>query len=376
MAHFFDPKNGRPLSTLTVAKQGNFQLALYGGGPNGEDLVVTTDPASTSAEGALVADKDIGNHTRLLTLNAALLRSQKIYALFNGGSYSEPVEVQFSAAGAGGAQFGKADIRKSIVTLARSFVASGHYLWGTAGNTPGSSDGNPGGSKASIGTLRAASLDQKEMQNRDKVIAVSMAVQSLADGYNTCAGRSRGKIADLNQYLTKATEAQSKNPDQTTWPGVGPFNLHPRRFHFRGAPGAAGAIVWGEACHNRKHFDCVGLVNYCYAYHFYKKNFALEIYQWAGGAKGSDGKVTLSNAGIGGTVTIKNDKDVMDADVIVKPDYGHIAMVYLEGGKAKVVQAEETEVGLTENADLTSFTGWTRVRMLDAYLVPMKANLQ
>ena len=34
-----------------------------------------------------------------------------------------------------------------------------------------------------------------------------------------------------------------------------------------GALGFGGKVVWGESCHGVRHFDCVGLVSYCYARH-------------------------------------------------------------------------------------------------------------
>src|SRR5216683_987654 len=82
-----------------------------------------------------------------------------------------------------------ANIRTSIVTLARSFVATAHYLWGTAGNQPGIPNGNAGGGKISAAKMRDPGLSPGETE-RDKVLAVCTAVQPTVDGYNTCAGRS------------------------------------------------------------------------------------------------------------------------------------------------------------------------------------------
>jgi hypothetical protein len=248
-----------------------------------------------------------------------------------------------------------ANIRTSIVTLARSFVATAHYLWGTAGNQPGVPNGNSGGGKINAAQMRSFGINRGET-DRDKVLAVCTAVQSHFDGYNTCAGRS-GRYAekpDLTTFLDGCRKEVDKgNTDQTTWQGAGSQNrLFPRKYYFKDAPKEE---VWGESCDKIRHFDCVGLVNYCYARHFYKPGFGFDI------AKYRDPVV--------GTQRISNKADLMDADILIKPDNSHIAMLYQKGGSWLVVQAASTTSGLTDteqfNADPAA---WDRFRMQGAFL--------
>ena len=251
----------------------------------------------------------------------------------------------------------KAAIRKSIVDLARSFVRDAHYLWGTAGNVPDQANGNPGGGKLKAALLRAASLDVNE-QERNKVLGVCMAVQPTIDGYNTCAGRSlRYTNADLNTYVEarKADIAAGRN-DQTAWPGAQPRNIYPRKFHFRGAIQNSGQVVWGETCVGVRHFDCVGLVNYCYARHWYKPNFGLDI-------------VAYRNS-IQGTAPVTNANDRMDADILIKSANQHIGMLYKSGEVWLVVQAADTKIGLTDT-EVFDPAAWDRFRMNSAFLTQM-----
>ena len=267
-------------------------------------------------------------------------------------AWSTPLTIEIGAGPA--ADSSKAATRKSIVDLARTFVPDSHYLWGTAGNVPGQANGNAGGGKLSAASLRAASLEVNE-QERTKVLGVCMAVQPTTDGYNTCAGRSsRFSSADLNAYVEarKADVAAGRN-DQTTWPGAEPQGIYPRKYHFRGALQNSGQVVWGESCVGRRHFDCVGLVNYCYARHWYKPNFGLDI-------------VAYRNA-IQGTAPVTNANDRMDADILIKSDNSHIAMLYKNGDAWLVVQAADTKTGLSDG-EVFDPAAWDRFRMNGAFL--------
>jgi len=111
--------------------------------------------------------------------------------------------------------------------------------------------------------------------------------------------------------------------------------------------------VWGESCVNVRHFDCVGLVNYCYARHWYQPNFGLDISAFRNPTQG--------------TQEIARDNDRMDADILIKPDDTHIGMLYRRGENWYVVQAEDTVIGLTDTAPFIA-DKWNRFRMNGAYL--------
>jgi hypothetical protein len=353
MANFFDAFSGRDITTLNVTKGSKFRIGLYGGAPGGVRLNVTTAKDGSDAKAPDPAVKFIaeqGSWRLIYEIDSNRIQSEKVRACWDGNDYSAPVALTLGA----GAGAGKAEVRRAIVQLARTFVPNAHYLWGTAGNTPGSADGNPGGGKMAAAVMRSHSLNPAETA-REKVLGVCMAVQPNFDGYNTCAGRSRGRTGNLDEFL-KACQARidAGQTDQTTWPGGGGGNLYPRKYHFRGDLGGNGNVVWGESCAGVRHFDCIGLVNYCYAKHWYKGAFGLDI--------------KFFRNPMSGAVSLTGNSDLMDADILIKPGDVHIGMLFRNGQSWSVVQAESTENGLTDTAAFDP-KEWDRFRMQDAFLV-------
>src|SRR5687768_1428938 len=111
-----------------------------------------------------------------------------------------------SAPPAGPPRVDKGRIRESIADVARTFVASGHYLEGTAGNTPGGADGNPGGDKRDHCKLLPPTLDTDLRETRPgKVLSVCTAMQDKFKKFNSCAGRSerfpQPPASAVNEYL-------------------------------------------------------------------------------------------------------------------------------------------------------------------------------
>lgn len=351
MANFFDAYTGHGITSLRVTKGTKFQIGLYGGAPGGDRLNVTTAAGyATEEDPAVKFISEQGAWRLIYEIDSNRIRSDKVRACWNGNDYSAPVALSMASASG----FGKADVRQKIVLEARSFVSTAHYLWGTAGNTPGRADGNFG--KTDAAKIRAYSLSKTEIE-RGKVLGVCMAVQPVFDGYNTCAGRSGRFTAtpNLDGFLgTCQMQITAGQMDQTSWRGADPGTLFPRKYHFRDGLAANGAVVWGETCASARHFDCVGLVNYCYGNHWYQPNFGLDI-------------VAFRNPMMG-TVSITNENDLMDADILLRPKQNsHIAMLYKNGEAWSVVQAESTENGLTENAIFHAHE-WDRFRMQDAFL--------
>ncbi len=352
MANFFDASSGKDITALQITKGSKFRIGLYGGAPGGVRLNVTTAREGADAKAPDPAVRFIteqGSWRLIYEIDASRIQSEKVRACWDGNDYSAPVALTTVAAAGGG----KAGVRLAIVQLARTFVPSAHYLWGTAGNTPGNAEGNPGGGKMAAAVMRPFSLSTTEKE-KEKVLGVCMAVQPRFDGYNTCAGRSRGRTGNLEEFL-KACQAKADagQTDQTTWPGAA-GNLFPRKYHFRGDPAAGGAVVWGESCVGVRHFDCIGLVNYCYAKHWYKGAFGLDIKFFRNPQCGA--------------VAMTGSTDLMDADILIKPGDVHIGMLYRNGQAWSVVQAESTENGLTDTAVFHA-AEWDRFRMQDAFLV-------
>jgi hypothetical protein len=355
MANFYDPMDESELSTLRIPKDGKAFVGLYGGGPHGERLNVTSFPddkmACTEGDPAISVFRYIAPWHVILEVDALKLRSSTIRACWREGRYAHPLSVANVTAFSG-----EPGIRKSIVDLARIYVPRAHYLWGTAGNIPGQGDGN-GPSKVRAASLRDASLDAKT-QERDKVLAVQTAVQPLFDGYNTCAGRSNRykpppSDTDLATYLTaRQADVTANRKDQAAWSGFGPRDLYPRKFFFKNK--CDHQVRWGESCIGVPHFDCIGLVNYCYAKHWYQAQFELEIKSFLKPESGAR--------------RVTNDSDLMDGDILIKPPDKHIGMLYKRGDDDwRVVQAEETEAGLTDGAKFDP-SSWERYRVDAAYL--------
>ncbi len=365
MAKFFNPITGEDITTLEVRRTTKFRIGLEGNGPSPDfkRMNVTTctnaapdgqlnesDPAVRLAQNP---PKEAGKF--IYEIDPAKMQGHRIRACVNGADYSEPVVITLKS---------EAEIRKSIVDLARSFVGDAHYLWGTAGNEPGKGNGNAGGGgKQMAARMRDYSLDPNETAQQ-KVLAVATAV-CVIGGYSTCAGRSTlceknyGPFPDdsgLNSFLKNCQDAiASGKTDQTMWDGAGPKkNLFPRKYYWQGALQNSGTAVWGESCNGVRHFDCVGLVNYCYGKHWYRTNFGLDISAFRN-----------SNQG---TREVGDNKDLMDADILLKSGNHHIAMLYNSGNDWFVVQAYGTAVGLTDDERFNPSL-WDRYRMHAAYLV-------
>jgi hypothetical protein len=356
VANFFDPITGQDITRLDALSGVKFRIGLYGMGPapNFDRLNVTTNPAPVSS--ALLNAKDSavvfvnespkGSLRFIYEIDPAKMQGDVVRACWNGFDYSQSVSVTFES---------MQEIRKGIVTLARSFVSTAHYLWGTAGNEPDRPNGNSGGGKLVSAKLRAYSLDNKT-KTQETVLAVRTAVQPTIMGYNTCAGRCSlyTETPDLDVFVGACQgQITNGNTNQTTWEGAGnQKKLFPRKYHFRGSAARNGTVCWGDACDGVRHFDCVGLVNYCYAKYWYRSNFGLDICQYRDVNQG--------------TSPMTGDKDLMDADILVKPDH-HIGLLYDRGDGWYVVQAVDTNVGLSEGEKFVS-SSWSRFRMQGAYL--------
>jgi hypothetical protein len=404
MLYFFDPATKAPLVSFKIPKTGTFTIGLFEGESPGTlsqpglgQVTVTSAffgggiahsampfPSDHFHDPALVRDTTVGLSRRFLTFRIDRLRSNTLYAHYYGST--NVAMVQLEPAG---------QIKSSIVRMARSMVrAKCHYLWGTAGNTPGKSDGNPGGGKTAAAQIRDASINQTTTDEK-AAIGFRMAYQNPVGGYNTCAGRSSkcmqptdpkalgAYLTGVNDYLTRngTTLAAINTAKRQADLPKGPNGLYPRKYWFQSLSG----VVWGEPCDGVQHFDCVGLINYCYAYHWKTDTpFGLDIMMWAsvdrvsdgkGGWKLSDPQNPSFNTGHGFGSVITDPHDLMDGDVIVKSKLEHIAMIYMDGNNAKIVQAEDTQDGLTDTADYVPANWKQRIRVPEIYLTSQRDSL-
>lgn len=145
---------------------------------------------------------------------------------------------------------GSAGRRNRVVEFALSQVGE-HYLWGAAGATPGYLDGMPG---------RPGSV----VRLPDAIDPDAPALRSAAcdvDGYHVCAGRFQrvgGRVVlpgdkDLADYLLGLNRQQ---PAQwQPWNGLWPRKMKGKT--------VTEQIVLAEDCTRKRHFDCIGFVNWC-----------------------------------------------------------------------------------------------------------------
>ena len=141
-----------------------------------------------------------------------------------------------------------------VIQYARKFIGS-HYLWGSAGATPMGQDG-------AWYRLGSVGLDQA---STDPIKPSVFAATCDVSGHFVCAGAFRrvpgGRTADpgdwdLRNYLSQLDSCNSSD-DWTPYYGkftprvVQGYNVSDN-----------GRIAWGEDCRYRRHFDCIGFVNF------------------------------------------------------------------------------------------------------------------
>lgn len=339
MAHFFDAVSSAPLLTCPIQVGQKKTVGLYGGDFSGNDLGVVIDQDLIRMQ-----EKQRKNNFRYFDLTGLKAGQTSLRAFAGLYDFAFPIEVNITKRMA--TPQGKLIQRQSIVNEARSHVGIAHYLWGAAGNTPGLSDGAK--YRPAIVKMQADSFNLSDPS--------VLTAFTTVGGLNTCAGSSNNfpqqSIQQTSDYL-KTGAALIQN------------NLTPRTYKFNGQPTTIGlahnGIVWGEACTSKKHFDCIGFINYCIS----KFWAAQSIF-------GTDIKSLMTNPNLLGFVEVSDPTDILNADVIGQFDsrlgWHHIGMVYMSGKTAKVVQAVDSPVGVSDS-DTYNTTSWTkRVRLMDTLL--------
>lgn len=173
--------------------------------------------------------------------------------------------------------------KQQVIDEARSHVDAGaHYLWSTAGNTPGNKDGawyRPAKAQLhpDVPDLAPLSLDRNAAASRFN-IHTPILFGAFADtsdfGLLACAGRAGAvssplALSDMNVNKAKALDMKWKDvtddhikelqenagaPGNFRWPRPN-GSLKNNSLHR--------STVWAESCVDVRHFDCIGFVNYC-----------------------------------------------------------------------------------------------------------------
>lgn len=139
---------------------------------------------------------------------------------------------------------------RGIVGTATSLVGS-HYLHGGCGNKPGWKDGHPY-FPARV-RMHENVLNPPGRLHDQPPRQVIFAAVCESDHRMICAGRSEQHLRKRAEVSTLRNDTLLANQMQRPWEVLWPRPNGP----------ATGAMVFGEACMDIRHFDCIGLVNYC-----------------------------------------------------------------------------------------------------------------
>lgn len=355
MAHFHRMPNGERISEQTLPVAGtSVTIGLWGylDFAQQELTVTSSDPRIRVTRHTIV-----GN-SRLWIVTGEVGASARLEAFTSYGHRWDYCTVEFRPSATPAVKFGKRTERRNVVLLARGFVGTSHYLWGTAGETPGSSSEIKAFGKRC--DMLTPNIDPRAASPENgKCFGIQTAWDHRGGGFNSCAGGLGGRRADrvldlklLESYLATVKELIARGTGQITFPSIA--TRYPRQWIF---VGKAKGVYTGDTCVGRRHFDCIGLVWYCYSQYFVTP-FTFDQKQIAS---------------VSGAVQV-TDSSYMDADIIIKlgkndagqTTYNHIAMLYLEGSKPKIVQAADSDIGLTDTDDFSPSTSWARFRFPDA----------
>ncbi|HLK68083.1 MAG TPA: NlpC/P60 family protein [Bryobacteraceae bacterium] len=184
------------------------------------------------------------------------------------------------------------DIKQAAIDLAQKQAADGaHYLWATAGNRPGKADGasyRP--SKAQLHANVPDLGDDSKPNGRKEAPFVPMLFSAFTDANLVCLGRCglpevqklslamdipvkdalKLKLKGLTAAQVSEFKKKTAEASKYRWPRPN-SNLD---------RSADPSTIWGESCVGVRHFDCIGLVNFCYS-EAAKMNFNYSIDHFA-----------------------------------------------------------------------------------------------
>lgn len=167
-------------------------------------------------------------------------------------------------------------MRLLVIEEARKQTQMGaHYMWGGAGNTPGQSDGawyRSDHVKLHENVPNLDDPDQKPAGDSTRIHVPTLFaayVNSSDQGVLACAGRAAQYTGDMPTSVPARFDLKLKNltPDQIEELAQKSENLDtyrwPRPNGNLYTNDASHSTVWGESCIGKRHFDCIGFVNWC-----------------------------------------------------------------------------------------------------------------
>ena len=191
-----------------------------------------------------------------------------------------------------------------------------HYVNGAAGNTPGMNDGawyRPSAVKMYPNSPNPQGADGKDGRR----VPIIQAAYCTIRGFCVCGGRSA--ISSVKALPIGDYDAEEIILDDYKWPRPDKFITSTKTIH-------------GESCEGIRHFDCIGLVNWCLAEVAKKDQLGIEGLAKKKQKAIDDGKTLLTLA------------DVRAGDLLVK-GITHIAIAT---GDNTVVEASGYTRGVKE----------------------------
>jgi cell wall-associated NlpC family hydrolase len=242
MAHFEDDSHQRVSGETLPIRVGHTRtLYLWGGNFDGSALaVVASDPLIQIHEE--IRPGGFGPNYRKFTIRAtADAETIQVSAGPNADGSSPWDTVTFIVLTA--AESGEY-YRNRVMMYARTHLGA-HYLWGAAGAAPDVANGMPGRPGSVHMWTRA--IDPDDIMTSAAICRVS--------GNNTCAGKPwppGGPRTPAYIPNSAGMVAGAETPQ-----------LSYRTVHTDYRPTRKPGIILGERCEGKRHFDCVGFINYC-----------------------------------------------------------------------------------------------------------------
>jgi cell wall-associated NlpC family hydrolase len=253
----------------------------------------------------------------------------------------------------------KLSARQKVIDLARTFAGS-HYLWGAAGASPNGQDGSP---------HRPGRVGMSYISLEPRSPSLN-AAECNVEGRYVCAGRylkaPGGKMVpptddDLIDFLA-CFRKEGWGVYKLGWADDHRsyfLNLTPRVIIGSNIDSKyQGKIVWGEDCRWRRHFDCIGFINYVFnqtTQNPYNPGipWSANIEQWVN----STSEVSLGDPPVPGDILFRWYID----PATKKKVWHHIALLSENG---YVVQAEEAVTGVHSDELYNNGATWKERRRL------------
>jgi hypothetical protein len=322
MAHFEDDRFRR-VSGQTLPVRVGFVRTLYlwGGDGSGGALNVTSSHPGVLRITEDAVPRGTPPHYRKFTIRAAAdADTVQVFCTPTGGSSPwDIVNFIVLTSAESGVYY-----RNRLMSIAASHLGA-HYLWGAAGARPGQLDGMPG--RPGSVFMLTSPIDSGD-------IVHSVAGCNVA-GRNTCAGKpwTPGQ-PDSPAYAQSVSDMSAETSGRS-------YRTVHTAYRTVKKPGT----ILGERCDGKRHFDCVGFINYCLSAAF-GEGYQFEICgAERDGYRGYANRFpAVTGAGQAGDILIFGGRQTARGDGTEIHAGGH--HIGFDTGDGNMIHASETEYGV------------------------------